>query len=221
MIDVALVDVGHGNLRSVERALLRAGNELDGGADVRVTTTHDAETIARADKVVVPGQGAFRDCAAALGDGRGIGEAIRASIARGAPYLGICLGMQVLFESSEESTGGAGLGVFEGTVKRLPDRDPSGERLKIPHVGWNTVDPGARARTATPTRSVLPNGRTWFYFVHSYAVVPRDASVVAATCEYGEPFVAAVAKDNVLAVQFHPEKSQAAGLALLARFLAR
>jgi glutamine amidotransferase len=209
VIDVALVDVGHGNLRSVERALVRASE----GIEVRVTIARDAETIARADKVVVPGQGAFRDCAAALGDGRGIGEAIRASIARGAPYLGICLGMQVLFESSEESMGASGLGVFEGTVTRLPDRDASGERLKIPHVGWNTID--ARAS------GVLPRGPTWFYFVHSYAVVPRDASLVAATCEYGEPFVAAVAKDNVLAVQFHPEKSQAAGLALLARFLAR
>jgi glutamine amidotransferase len=218
VIDVALVDVGHGNLLSVERALVRAAGERDKRdtpADVRVTIARDAETIARADKVVVPGQGAFRDCAAALGDGRGIGEAIRASIARGAPYLGICLGMQVLFESSEESMGGAGLGVFAGTVKRLPDRDPSGERLKIPHVGWNTIDPRARAS------GILPKGPTWFYFVHSYAVVPRDASLVAATCEYGEPFVAAVAKDNVLAVQFHPEKSQAAGLALLARFLAR
>jgi glutamine amidotransferase len=199
VIDVALVDVGHGNLRSVERALVRASE----GIEVRVTIARDAETIARADKVVVPGQGAFRDCAAALGDGRGIG----------APYLGICLGMQVLFESSEESMGASGLGVFEGTVTRLPDRDASGERLKIPHVGWNTID--ARAS------GVLPRGPTWFYFVHSYAVVPRDASLVAATCEYGEPFVAAVAKDNVLAVQFHPEKSQAAGLALLARFLAR
>ncbi len=111
--------------------------------------------------------------------------------------------------------GGAGLGVYEGTVKRLPDRDPNGERLKIPHVGWNTIDPRAGAS------GILPKGPTWFYFVHSYAVVPRDPSLVAATCDYGEPFVAAVAKDNVLAVQFHPEKSQAAGLALLARFLAR
>jgi glutamine amidotransferase len=217
VIDVALVDVGHGNLRSVERALVRAAGERGerDRRDVRVTVARDAETIARADKVVVPGQGAFRDCAAALGDGRGIGEAIRASIARGAPYLGICLGMQVLFESSEESMGGAGLGVYEGTVKRLPDRDPNDERLKIPHVGWNTIDPRAGAS------GILPKGPAWFYFVHSYAVVPRDPSLVAATCDYGEPFVAAVAKDNVLAVQFHPEKSQAAGLALLARFLAR
>jgi glutamine amidotransferase len=208
-MDVALVDVGHGNLRSVERALARAAE----GSNVRVTIARDADAVARADKVVVPGQGAFRDCAAALGDARGIGQAIRASIARGAPYLGICLGMQVLFESSEESAGGAGLGVFAGTVKRLADRAPSGEVLKIPHVGWNTIAPRGHA--------VLPSDPTWFYFVHSFAVVPRDAALVAATCEYGAPFVAAVAKDNVLAVQFHPEKSQAAGLALLTRFLAR
>jgi glutamine amidotransferase len=209
VIDVAVVDVGHGNLRSVERALVRASE----GTEVRVTIARDAETVARADKVVVPGQGAFRDCAAALGDARGIGQAIRASIARGAPYLGICLGLQVLFESSEESAGGVGLGVFEGTVKRLPDRTPSGEALKLPHVGWNTIESRGHA--------LLPKDPTWFYFVHSFAVVPREAALVAATCEYGAPFVAAVARDNVLAVQFHPEKSQAAGLALLARFLAR
>jgi glutamine amidotransferase len=206
---VAVVDVGHGNLRSVERALVRAG-----GDGVRVSIARDADAVARADKVVVPGQGAFRDCAAALADGRGIGQAVRAAIAKGTPYLGICLGMQVLFESSDEGDSGAGLGVLAGSVKRLPDRDPGGAQLKIPHVGWNTVTPRGES-------AVLPAAPTWFYFVHSYAVVPRDPSVIAATTDYGAPFVCAVAKDNVLAVQFHPEKSQAAGQALLTRFLAR
>ena len=211
MIEVAVVDVGLGNLRSVERAIVRAAS--DAKIETRVTVTRDADAIARADKVVVPGQGAFRDCARALGDSRGMGDAIRASIARGTPYLGICLGLQVLFESSDEASGCAGLAVFAGEVTRLSDRDDaSGARLKIPHVGWNTVD---RAGAS----SILPRDPTWFYFVHSFAVRPRDASLVASTTTYGAAFVSAVAKDNVLAVQFHPEKSQGAGLALLARFL--
>ena len=211
MIDLVIVDVGLGNLRSVERAVLRASS--DAAVEARVTITSDADAIARADKVVVPGQGAFRDCARAMGDARGLGDAIRASIARGTPYLGICLGMQVLFQASDEATGCAGLGVFEGEVTRLADRDEAGAQLKIPHVGWNTVD-------ARPGVSdVLPAEPTWFYFVHSFAVRPREASLVAATTAYGAPFVSAVRKDNVLAVQFHPEKSQGAGLALLSRFV--
>jgi glutamine amidotransferase len=210
-MQIAIVDVGLGNLRSVERALTRAAEDA-GAAGVTVAITRDADAIARADKVVVPGQGAFRDCAIALGKA-GLGEAVRASIARGTPYLGICLGMQVLFGSSEEAPGCGGLAVLEGEVTRLADRAPDGERLKIPHVGWNTAEvrPGASA--------ILPAEAIHFYFVHSFAVRPRDPAIVAATTEYGAPFVSAVAKDNVLAVQFHPEKSQAAGLALLARFV--
>lgn len=208
-MQIAIVDVGLGNLRSVERALVRAASEAEIAANVSIT--RDAEAIGRADKVVVPGQGAFRDCARALD--AGLGEAVRGAIHRGTPYLGICLGMQVLFGSSEEAPGCAGLGVFEGEVARLEDRDAQGERLKIPHIGWNTVD-------ARPDASaLLPSSPTYFYFVHSYAVRPRDPSVIAATTSYGAPFVCAVARDNVFAVQFHPEKSQGAGLALLTRFL--
>jgi glutamine amidotransferase len=121
--------------------------------------------------------------------------------------------MQVLFGSSEEAPGCAGLGLFAGDVARLPDTSPAGEKLKIPHVGWNVVEPTSGAR------GVLPAEPTHFYFVHSYAVRPRDASVTLATTEYGAPFASAVGQGNVLAVQFHPEKSQAAGLALLARFV--
>jgi len=212
-VEIAIVDVGLGNLRSVERALVRAAAD-SGASGITVAITRDTDAIARADKVVVPGQGAFRDCARALdGDGTGLGDAVRASIRSGKPYLGICLGMQVLFGSSEEAPGCGGLAIFEGEVTRLADQAPNGERLKIPHVGWNTADvrPGASP--------LLPSSPTHFYFVHSFAVRPRDPALIAATTEYGTPFVSAVAKDNVLAVQFHPEKSQAAGLALLTRFV--
>jgi glutamine amidotransferase len=209
-VQIAIVDVGLGNLRSVERAIVRAAADA-GAANVQVAITNDADAIARADKVVVPGQGAFRDCARALD--AGLGDAVRGTIARGVPYLGICLGLQVLFGSSEEAPGCAGLGVLEGDVGRLSDRAPDGEALKIPHIGWNTADVG------DGKSAVLPEGSTHFYFVHSYVVRPRDARLIAATTTYGAPFTSAVAKDNILAVQFHPEKSQGAGLALLARFV--
>jgi glutamine amidotransferase len=211
-VNIVIVDVGLGNLRSVERALTRAADDARALASVAIT--RDPDAIARADKVVVPGQGAFRDCARALsGNGFELGEAVLESIRRGTPYLGICLGMQVLFASSEEAPGCGGLGIFEGDVARLPDRAPNGETLKIPHIGWNTAD------TRLGSGALLPAEPTYFYFVHSYAVRPRDPALVAATTDYGSPFVSAVAKDNVLAVQFHPEKSQEAGLALLARFV--
>jgi glutamine amidotransferase len=209
-VDIAIVDVGIGNHRSVERALVRAAADA-GIAGVKVAITADPDAVARADKVVMPGQGAFGDCSRALGSG--LGDAIRGSVRRGAPYLGICLGLQVLFASSEEAPGCGGLALFEGDVVRLGDRALNGSRLKIPHVGWNTVDVRAGASALLPAES------THFYFVHSYAVRPRDPALVAATTEYGAPFVSAVARGNVVAVQFHPEKSQAAGLALLARFV--
>ena len=206
---ICVCDVGLGNLRSVERALVRAAEIA--GKNVEVVRTTDADAIARADKVVVPGQGGFRDCAAALA--RGMGDAVSESIARGAPYFGICLGLQVLFERSAEADACAGLSVLKGRVERLGGGTDSltGAALKIPHTGWNRAD---------PTReSLLPGDGAWFYFVHSYAVVPADPSVVVGMTDYGGPFVSAVAKDNVFACQFHPEKSQKAGLDLLARFV--
>jgi glutamine amidotransferase len=179
--------------------------------------------VRRADAVVVPGQGAFGDCARALA-ASGLGEAVLEKIRAGAPYLGICLGLQVLFSSSAEAPGCAGLGVLEGEVVRLaPGTDElTGAPLKVPHVGWNTVEagPAAAAIAGGGARGILPAAPAHFYFVHSFVVAPKDPRVVAGTTEYGARFVSAVAKDNVFACQFHPEKSQREGIALLRRFLA-
>jgi glutamine amidotransferase len=213
---VAVVDVGIGNLRSVQKALERAA--LDAGLDWKAVITPDPDAIARADKVVVPGQGAFRDCAVALESG--VADAIRGQIAKGAPFYGICLGLQTLFPSSEEAPGYQGLGVFPGTNVRLPEgtRDPgTGQAVKIPHMGWNAIRiPGA----VHPYLAAAGGAGTHFYFVHSYHAVPADPALLAATADHG-PFTvtAAVARGNVFASQFHPEKSQAAGLAVLAAFL--
>ena len=208
MIEVALCELGMGNLHSVERAL--AQGAADAGVACTIRRTPDPDAVRRADKIVVPGQGAFRDCAAALGGG--LGDALRERIAAGVPYLGICLGLQALFEGSEEAPGAAGLGVLRGQVVRLS----SGEGFKIPHMGWNRVeilhDAGALAAFAGEA--------PYFYFVHSYHAVPEDPEVLAAVTEHGPHRVtAAVQRENVLATQFHPEKSQAVGLSLLAAFL--
>lgn len=206
---IAVCDVGLGNLRSVERALVEATR----GRRVEVEITREPARVAAADAVVMPGQGAFGDCVRGLA--AGLGDAVREQLRRGRPYLGICLGLQVLFGSSEEAAGCAGLGVLAGKVVRLAGGIDAltGAALKIPHVGWNTADPA-------PAPGLLSRTPQHFYFVHSYAVVPDDPTVVAATTEYGTRFVSAVARDNVFACQFHPEKSQRAGLALLERFVA-
>jgi glutamine amidotransferase len=209
-VRIAVCDVGLGNLRSVERALREASR----GRRVDVEVTSDPARVAAADALVIPGQGAFRDCARALTGT--LGDAVRAHLGAERPYLGICLGLQVLFGSSEEAAGCAGLGVLGGEVVRLRGGvDPStGGPLKIPHVGWNVAEPAGRSR------GLLAGEPQHFYFVHSFAVVPRDPGVVAATTDYGERFVSAVARGNLFACQFHPEKSQRAGLALLERFVA-
>jgi len=214
---VALVDLGMGNLRSVERALARAGEEA--GAPCDVMRTSDPEAVAGADKVVVPGQGAFRDCSAALAGG--LGEALREQIGRGTPYFGICLGLQALFERSEEAPGAPGLGIFAGEVVRLPDglRDPgTGEVLKIPHMGWNPV--GLVGEVAGPLGVLAGDAPPYLYFVHSYHARPADPALVAAVADHGpHRITAAIARGNVTATQFHPEKSQATGLRLLGAFL--
>lgn len=205
---IAVVDAGLGNLRSVEKALLHVG--------AKVMVTADPEEVARAERVVVPGQGAFGDCGRALARDAPLGRAILDAIAQGKPYLGICLGMQILFDASEEAPGCRGLGLFGGEVARIPSgrTDPvTGARLKVPHMGWNAVAPTGRPHP------LLPAAPTPYYFVHSYHARPIDPALVVGVADYGAlPITAAIAHGNVFAVQFHPEKSQRAGLALLAAF---
>jgi glutamine amidotransferase len=198
---VVIADLGLGNLRSVARAVERAGGSA--------TITDDPDALRKAPKVIVPGQGAFRDCAIALE--RGFGPALREIIHAGTPYLGICLGMQLLFEHSAEAPGAAGLAHFAGSVERFPRtlKDPEGIPLKVPHMGWNAVS-GQHAAFAD---------QAWFYFTHSYLCVPRDQSLIVGRAAYDLNFCAAVARDNVFACQFHPEKSQEEGHKLLARFV--
>lgn len=199
--DVVVLDLGMGNLRSVVRAIERAR--------ARPIVTSDPQFVARAARLVVPGQGHFADCARAMQGP--LGAACRAHIGAARPYLGICLGMQILFESSEEAPGAAGLGILAGRVVRFePGREVApGERRRVPHVGWNLV------RGAAPA---LPEP-DWFYFVHGYHCVPNSSDVVAGWTDYGEPVCAALVRGPLWACQFHPEKSGAAGLAFLRRFL--
>jgi len=208
---IAILDVCSGNLRSVERALAHVGGN--------VVVTRDAETVRKADKLVVPGQGAFGVFMRGLAE-RGLGDVLRERIAAGTPYLGICLGLQVLFEHSEEGDC-AGLGILRGNVTRLVPGDPA---LKIPHMGWNRVVARKPVRGAgmervgfTPALSI--DDGAYFYFVHSYRVVPADPSITALEATHGVPFCAAIQQGNLFACQFHPEKSQAVGQRLLKTFV--
>lgn len=207
-MQVALIDTGHANLRSVGRALERAGEALS----VTVQRTHDPDVIRHADKVVVPGQGGFGDCLSAMRE-KNADAAVLEHIRAGKAYLGICLGLQALFEGSAESPGTPGLAVFDGTCERLTPA----AGIKIPHMGWNELELSGPAH---PVLAEAGGAGSWFYFVHSYHALPRDPAVLCASASYGPHRVtAAIAKDNVLATQFHPEKSQEAGLRLLRAFL--
>ena len=201
---VVVADLGSGNLRSVEKALAAVG--------ARVAISADADTVARADKLVVPGQGAFGACAAGLdGGGGAMRQAVLDVIRAGRPFFGICIGMQLLFEGSEESPAAPGLAILPGHVRRFPEQ----AGLKIPHMGWNRIRKGPAAGAGPATG--IGDGAC-FYFVHSYFPDPKRAEDIALTSEHGIDFCAAVARDNVFGCQFHPEKSQAAGLALLRSF---
>jgi glutamine amidotransferase len=205
---VAVVDYGMGNLRSVSKAVEHVA------PDARVEVTSDPARVAEADRVVFPGQGAMPDCMREM-DSRGLRPAVLAA-ARSRPFLGICIGLQMLFERSDEG-GVDGLALLPGAVRRFPTSamiDSEGRRLKVPHMGWNEV----RQARSHPVWSGIDD-LSRFYFVHSYFPETGENALVGGTTEYGVPFTCAVAKDNIFAVQFHPEKSNSAGLRLLANFL--
>jgi glutamine amidotransferase len=208
MTDIAVIDYGMGNLRSVSKALEHVA------PDREVLVTSDPAVIAAAARVVFPGQGAMPDCVREL-DSRGLRRAVQEA-ASGKPFLGICIGLQLLFEHSEEGDV-AGLGILPGRVKRFPADsmfDAAGNKLKVPHMGWNEV---LRSRPHPLWAGIAPDAR--FYFVHSYYVEPADPMLITAHTEYLLSFTSAVGRDNIFAVQFHPEKSQQAGLTLLRNFV--
>lgn len=211
MNTVAVIDYGMGNLHSVAKAL----EHVPG--DHRVLVTADAEQILAADRVVLPGVGAMRDC---MGELRrlGLDKVVHQVADSGRPLLGVCVGMQAMMDRSAENNGVDCLGIFPGTVEAFGNdlRDPvSGRHLKVPHMGWNQVD---QTMPHPMWKDILPDTR--FYFVHSYYVQPAGPEPVAGSTVYGFPFVAAIARDNIFAVQFHPEKSAQAGLQLYANFVA-
>jgi len=204
-----VVDTALGNLRSVHKAVETAARELGGAIDTRLSA--DLDLLRRADRIIVPGQGGFRECARALESG--LGEVLRERIAAGVSYLGICLGLQILFERSEEAPGARGLGLLTGSVRRLE----AAPALKIPHMGWNQLELHAGGH---PLLDAAGGAGAWLYFVHSYHACDLDPATLRASVSYGPNRVtAAVARDNVFATQFHPEKSQHAGLSLLKAFL--
>jgi glutamine amidotransferase len=207
MSSVAVIDYGMGNLHSVSKAL----EFVEPGVEVRVTS--DPALVASADRVILPGVGAMRDCMAEMLKA-GVDKEVTDAINSGKPFLGICVGMQALLESSEENSGVDCLSHFKGQVKYFgDDLQEDGERLKVPHMGWNQVK-----QVAHPLwRGIADNSR--FYFVHSYYVQAQRPEQVKGHGHYGVDFAAAMAENNVFAVQFHPEKSHNAGLALLKNFL--
>lgn len=198
---IAIIDYDAGNLRSVEKALLSLGESP--------VITRDRKTILEADKVILPGVGSFGDAMGRL-DQYGLADVIRESVDQGTPFLGICLGLQLLFESSQESPGVKGLGILSGKILKIPDCPG----LKIPHMGWNSLDirPGAKLFQG------MENG-AYVYFVHSYYLKADDEGLVAASTEYSTHIHASVERGNVYACQFHPEKSGRAGLAILKNFM--
>lgn len=208
MTHIAVVDYGMGNLKSVSKALEHVA------PNQQVVVTSDPAQIAAASRVVFPGQGAMPDCMREL-DARGLREAVKTAAAE-KPFLGICIGLQMLFEHSEEGNA-AGLGILPGQVRRFNAadmHDAEGAKLKVPHMGWNQV----YQKQAHPLWQGIENGDR-FYYVHSYYVVPEDASLAAGWSEYPKQFTSAIARGNLFAVQFHPEKSHNAGLKLLSNFV--
>jgi imidazole glycerol-phosphate synthase subunit HisH len=210
-VTVAIIDYGSGNLRSAAKAFERAAVEFD--VDDRIRVTSEAADIDRADRVVLPGVGAFADCRHGLDALPGMGEALhRTVIEGGRPFLGICVGMQLMARVGREHGEHPGLGWIDGDVAMLP---AAGAGLKIPHMGWNDL---ILAQTEHPLLAGIASG-AHAYFVHSYGFRPREPATVLATVDYGGPVVAVIGRDNLVGTQFHPEKSQATGLRLIANFL--
>jgi glutamine amidotransferase len=196
--NVAIIDYGVGNLRSVEKAFAATGCEA--------VVSHDEKVLRAAERLVLPGVGAFGACMKALSE-RGFDELVRERVAAGTPLLGVCVGMQLLFETSDEFGATPGLGLLRGRVRRFSDE------LVVPHVGWNQI-----AQTRTHPVFAHVADQSYFYFVHSYYCEPVDENVIAGETEYGVTYASVVARDNICGVQFHPEKSQHAGLQLLHNF---
>ena len=213
---IAIIDYGMGNLRSVQKGFERMGHEA--------VVTSDAKMILNASKVVLPGVGAFPDCMRNLRE-YGLIDAVHRSIESGKPFLGICLGLQLLFTESEEFGISKGLDIVKGKVIRFkgrafetsrgvyPDKPGTLDTLKVPHMGWNSIS----VKRRPPVLADVPDD-SYFYFVHSFHVVPEDTGVIATSTDYGFEFVSSIWKDNIFATQFHPEKSQALGLSILKRF---
>lgn len=199
---IAIIDYGMGNLRSVQKGFERMGREA--------VVTSDAKTILSASKVVLPGVGAFPDCMRNL-EQYGLIDAVHKTISSGKPFLGICLGLQLLFTESEEFGLSKGLDIIKGRVVRF--KGPEFSDIKIPHMGWNSISIKRRA----PALQAVPDN-SYVYFVHSYHAVPEDKDVIATTTPYGVEFISSIWKDNIFATQFHPEKSQALGLSILKSF---
>lgn len=213
MQNVVIIDYGSGNLHSAAKALEAAAR--DSGSQKRIIVSSRAEDVLLADRVVLPGVGAYRDCKHGLERVPGMIEALEETVRRkGRPFLGICVGMQLLSERGLEFVETPGLGWIKGEVRQIEPKDPG---LKIPHMGWNTIE----AVNSHALLDGIPTGPTgWHaYFVHSFAMVPKERRVVVAETDYGGPFTALVADGNVAGTQFHPEKSQKLGLKLLANFL--
>ena len=198
---IAIIDYDAGNIKSVEKALQKLNAE--------VVITKDAEEILRADKVILPGVGAFGDAMDNLKK-YGLDKVIHQVVEKGTPFLGICLGLQLLFERSDETPGAIGLGILEGEVLRIPDKD----NLKIPHMGWNSLHLQNQGRLFQGISE-----QSYVYFVHSYYLKAKDADIVKATTDYGVNIHASVEKGNVFACQFHPEKSSDVGLQILKNFV--
>jgi len=202
---ITIIDYGMGNLRSVQKGFERLG--------FTAKVTSDPEEVERASKLVLPGVGAFRDCMNNLRSG-GFVEPIKRHIDSGRPFLGICLGLQLLFTESEEFGRHQGLGIIPGRVVRFPtDMRQGGEELKVPHMGWNQI----AVRREAPIFKGVADGAS-VYFVHSYYVIPEDEGVVATVTDYGISFCSSIWRENIMATQFHPEKSQQVGLTILKNF---